>query len=186
MKLALATCLLLGVAHAQPWRYTDDKGQVHWTNDPYQLPPKLRDKALARREAKREAAARKKKAQEPAPAAAGAPSQAAPVAAPRLDDSVFGRKKPKPVAQLAPVKPKVDWAARIRAAEAKVERARAVSEVTDKELTAARVSLATVVSGPAYARRNLAVTADTAAKADLAAATAELERLKEEAAKAGQ
>ncbi len=190
MKLALAACLLLGVAYAQPWRYTDDKGQVHWTNDPYQLPPTLRARVLARREAARSKKAKraKKKAEPSKGAPVAAPAQQAPAAPTSLNEDVFSTPKSRRKRRAAPREPAkaaVDWAGRIRAAEAEVAKAKAKAETTNTELTKARVQLATVVSGPAYARRNTAVKADTAAKSAVAAAEAELARVKEEARRAG-
>ena len=58
----LVTAPALG---AQPWRYTDDQGQVHWTNDIYQLPKRQREAVQAKRKARAEAQAEARAAQQP-------------------------------------------------------------------------------------------------------------------------
>jgi hypothetical protein len=44
--IALAVLALALTAVAQPWRYVDEKGEVHYTNDVMQLPPKQRARVL--------------------------------------------------------------------------------------------------------------------------------------------
>lgn len=76
---AAALVALLGLAApaaAQPWRYVDKKGRVHYTNDPNKLPAKKRKRAFEKLEKKRARAAA-----EAAAAAAAQPESAAATSA---------------------------------------------------------------------------------------------------------
>lgn len=72
----LALCFALPAA-AQPWRYVDSRGGVHFTNNPNELPPALRAKAKARLEQKRQEAEAVAAAEAEAAAAAAAAAKAA-------------------------------------------------------------------------------------------------------------
>lgn len=179
-------------AQAQPWRYTDSKGRVHWTNDINQLPPKLRKRVLAKR-------ARKKPqrplltppaaAPEPAPAPARSgekPTERPGFAPAELSRGVFAepKAKPKPKAPPLAVTPTVDWNARVADASAKAEAARARVAAAEKELQAAVFLLSTVPSGPAFARRNKALAEEKAAMVALRQAETNLVKTKADAQRA--
>lgn len=81
----IAVIGLITPAFAQPWRYVDKKGRVHYTNDPNKLPKNKRKRAQERLEKKkRERAAAQAQAEREAAAAAVA-SDAAPASAADLN-----------------------------------------------------------------------------------------------------
>ena len=163
----LVTAPALG---AQPWRYTDDQGQVHWTNDIYQLPKRQREAVQAKRKARAEAQAEARAAQQPksgeAPTAGtDAPRQDAeqpPAAA--LMRGVFTapptmRSAPKPLARgsrKATKRGGVDWGQRIRDAEARLQGAKTDLARGKEALVKARRQALIVPSGRAFAQRTMA------------------------------
>ncbi len=183
MRWTLLVFALVGVSDAQPWRYTDDRGQVHWTNDVYQLPPRLRDRALAKIKAKQKLTQESQKLKQKTDAPPGFRSSGPA----EFSKDVFAAPKAKPrrkaKRQLAPEPKAIDWDGRVAKAQAKTDAAQSRFDASQKELQAAQFLLATVPSGPAYARRNKALDEDKASRAALKSSKADLEKTKFEAAR---
>ncbi len=56
LSMLAGAFVLISTASAQPWRYIDRRGNVHYTSSPAELTPKQRERAMKALEAKREAA----------------------------------------------------------------------------------------------------------------------------------
>lgn len=74
----IALCGLAAPSAAQPWRYVDKRGRVHYTNDPNKLPRNKRKKAQERLEKKRQEDDAARAEAERQAAAAAVASEAAP------------------------------------------------------------------------------------------------------------
>ncbi len=171
--LALA---LAAPAAAQPWRYVDKDG-VHYTNNPYELPPAQQKKALeqlersdarrAAQQAEREAKAAEKAAQ--AAALSTTEGLPPPVATPVVLQNGPDRK---------PVDPKAAWRTRLEAAQGKATAAKAAAKAAEKAADAASRRAFTMPSGPNFAANQQAQDALKATRAAAVSAEAEVDRVR--------
>ncbi len=158
VRALLALSLLALPAAAQPWRYTDDRGQVHWTNDVHQLPPHLRARVLAKRKAAEEA---RQAAEEAKGEAEEAPPKKAEddpaLKATRLGRGVFDSEQAAspPPKKTPPAAPRADpTQQRLARLRDEVGKLRAALVGANADLQAARMAAINVPDGRNYARRN--------------------------------
>jgi hypothetical protein len=147
LKLLIGLTLITAPAMAQPWRYVDRSGAVHYTSNPYELPAKRQKQALAQRKAQQEArkARLEAKAEQKAAAAANAALNPegipAPVAQPVTVDNTTDTPK---------ADPKAEYTERMAKARQRVLKARTDAGNADRSAQSANHRALVNPSGFAY------------------------------------
>ncbi len=146
IPVSMLLSLLAAPAAAQPWRYEDAGGRVHYTSDVNQLPKAQRDRILAAREAElKRRAALPDAGAAPPPAARPAPPRRSPPARPKRSETEEGADE-APDGRAEAAAPVVDPAAEVRRLEGELADARAARD-------RARRKALEVPSGQAYHAR---------------------------------
>lgn len=168
-------------AVAQPWRYVDENGQIHYTNDILALPKKQRERIL-------------RKMGLPADAGLSVPvgrrpGRDAPDAGVQPVSGGEPAPRPKPETRRRPERDEAAeearWRRLAREAREKIADAEHARETARLAFEQASRQALTVTSGPNLAAKAAAQKALEKAEADLAAARKALEDLEERARRAG-
>lgn len=157
----IAVLGLIAPAFAQPWRYVDKRGRVHYTNDPNKLPKNKRKRAQERLEKKRLREAARRAAAAPA-SVDGSPASVAPASLGSIAIPV-----PAAGAASADSKPKEPtaheiWQEKMQAAEKDVADLGAELKTAQDDAQAARRKAIITPSGfnsDSHAKANARVTA---------------------------
>lgn len=173
--LAAFGLTMAGPAMAQPWRYVDKNGAVHYTSNPYELPAKRQAKALKQRKALEErrakAAAAEKAAAEKARTQQTLNADGVP---PPVDQPVIIDNDTTKAATPDPVEA---WRKQVSDAERDVAMARAAATIADSAASQAQWKAQITPSGPNYAASQKALKLKADKKKALTEAEATLQRL---------
>lgn len=158
--ILVLTVLMAAPAAAQPWRYEDAQGRVHYTSDVNKLPKAKRDRVLAAREEERKRrAALPDAGATPPPVVRPAPPRRPPPPRPKPSETEDGAERAAKDAGA----PAIDHAAVVRRLEGELADARTARD-------RARRKALEVPSGQAYHARALAEQKVEALEAALEAA----------------
>lgn len=165
------------MSSAQPWRYVDKKGSVHYTDNPHELPPKQRAAALEQLEEKRKARAQQaaQEALAAQEAAAKGPAIQMPADTPR---PVQIAAEPAEQAQEAQADPQKDWQDRVKKAEEAAKDAQQAAKRAEQTAVEASQRALVTPLGPHFAAYEDAKSQAQAQQEKAKAAQEALEKLR--------